>query len=190
MDLIGERWTADGAEIIFGSVPESGMDILRPYTTYGLELPMLLPENTHVPPSLIQEFTGGSLAPFDFAVALVSDIDNARLYEQDEAGVRACVDRFEEATGEVVGLDTAAGAGDNLDPTIFACQTVEIFTLIAEAVGVDLTTESFAAAAETLGPVEVTGLMAGSLGPGKFDVSDTPPAIATFDSTTQTFTVS
>jgi hypothetical protein len=190
MDLIGQRWIADGAEIILGSVPESGMDIVRPYTTAGLELLMLLPENTHVTPSLIQEFTGNDLSAFDFAVALIGDVDNAQLYERDEAGVRECVDRFETATGEVVSLDTAAGAGDNLDPTVMACQSVKIFTLVAAAAGVDLTTESFAAAAEAFGPIEVTGVLAGSLGPDKFDVSDTPAEIATFDAVTQTFVVS
>lgn len=187
LDLIGERWRADGVEVMLGSSPESAMDMAGPYNTYGFEYPMLLPEDTHVPPSLMQEFTGGDLTPLEYAVSLISGASDVELYEQGVAGVPECVDRFAAASGEEVAISAEVGAADNLPPTIMACQVVDIFAQVAEAAGVDLTTESFGAAAEALGPIDVTGVVEASLGPGKFDVTDTPPVIATYDTESQTF---
>ena len=45
----------------------------------------------------------------------------------------------------------------------------------------------FAWAAENLGPIELTGVVEGSLGPGKFDITDTPPLIGRFDPETLQF---
>lgn len=54
-----------------------------------------------------------------------------------------------------------------------ACQNLRLFQHVAEGADADLTNESFLAAAEALGEVELPGVPHGSLGPGKYDVSDT-----------------
>ena len=53
-----------------------------------------------------------------------------------------------------------------------ACAEVRLFEQIAIEAGVDLTNETFAAAAERLGDVEVPGTFAASLGIGKYDADD------------------
>ena len=188
VDIFAERWLASGAEAVLGSSPESGLDFVGVYERRGIDMPMLLPENTHVVPSLIRDSFGYSLAPLELAVVLVRDVDPASLYPDNIAGVADCLDRFESASGEVVNIDQADDGPDNLVPTLLACQVVDIFAAVARAAGPELTTESFAAAAESIGPIEVTGLVAGSLGAGKFDVSDAPAMVGFFDTEALVFT--
>ena len=188
VDIFAERWLASGAEAMLGSSPESGLDFVGVYERRGIDLPMLLPENTHVVPSLMRDSFGYSLAPLELAVVLVRDVDPASLYPGNIAGVADCLDRFESASGEVVNIDQADDGLDNLVPTLLACQVIDIFAAVARAAGPELTTESFAAAAENIGPIEVTGLVAGSLGAGKFDVSDAPAEIGFFDPGALVFT--
>ncbi len=53
-----------------------------------------------------------------------------------------------------------------------ACQALALFEMIAVAAGPDLTNESFTAAAESLGSIDLPGSAFASLGPGKFDARD------------------
>ena len=190
LQVLAERWAADEAELILGSAPESAQDIIGFYESAGLDIPILLPENTHVSLSLIQETLGYDLEVFHNAVALLRETDDATAYQENLAGVVDCVDRFQEATGEIVEVDPSTDGLDNLGPTIEACQAIEIFAAIAEAAGPELTTESFAAAAENYGPIQVTGVPQGSLGPGKFDISDAPAEIGHYDPDTLAFVAS
>ncbi len=185
-----QRWAADNAETILGSAPESAQDIIGFYDSAGLDIPILLPENTHVSLSLIEETLGYDLSVFHNAVALLRETDDATAYQENLAGVADCVDRFQEATGEVVDVDPSTDGMDNLGPTIEACQGIEIFAAIARAAGPELTTESFGAAAENYGPIQITGIPQGSLGPGKFDISDAPAQIGHYDPDTLAFVAS
>ncbi len=188
VEIFAERWLASGVEAVLGSAPESGLDFVGVYERRGIDLPMLLPENTHVVPSLIRDSFGYSLAPLELAAVVVRDVDPASQYAENTAGVADCLDRFESATGEEVNIDQTDEGLDNLVPTLLACQVIDIFSAVARAAGPELTTESFAAAAESFGPIEVTGLVAGSLGAGKFDVSDAPAKVGFFDPEALVFT--
>jgi len=115
------------------------------------------------------------------AVALLRSIDDATAYEQNFAGVADCADRFQQVSGEVVNVALDDAGLDNLGVTIEACQGIDVFAAIARAAGPELTTESFRAAAENYGPIQVTGVSKGSLGPGKFDISDAPAEIGHYD---------
>ena len=179
--ISAERWAADRAEVIIGSAPESVQDILGFYTSAGLDVPILLPENTHAPLSLVQGATGYDLSVLHNAVALLRSIDDATAYEQNFAGVADCADRFQQVSGEVVNVALDDAGLDNLGVTIEACQGIDVFAAIARAAGPELTTESFRAAAENYGPIQVTGVSKGSLGPGKFDISDAPAEIGHYD---------
>ncbi len=182
VDVLAEIWIAENADVVLGSAPESAIDLSGVYHRRGLELPMLLPENSSVTLDLIAETFGTDLSVFEFAVALLRGADDATLYATGQAGVAECVDRFQAATGEVVDVELSDDEGlDNLAPTVAACQAMDIFAAVAESAGPELTTESFAAAAQGLGSFEVTGLLAASLGPDKFDVSDDPAQIARYD---------
>ena len=53
-----------------------------------------------------------------------------------------------------------------------ACQSLNLFELVASAAGPHLTNESFAAAAASLGPIDLPGYAFASLGPDKHDARD------------------
>ena len=178
MITFSEVWKSSGAEVVIGSAGLVAQSLLIAYNNADIDLPMLLPQGTSVNPSLIRDNQGLSLEPFELATALIEGDDEATKYETGADGVRECVDAFQDATGEEVALDESR---NNLSPTIIACQVFDIFVPIAEAAGPELTTESFAAAAEAFGPIEITGVSEASVGPGKFDLSDVVGTVATFN---------
>jgi hypothetical protein len=178
MRTLTEVWVASGAEAVVASSALISQAILIGYNSGNIDLPMVLPEGTGVNPSLLQEQQGLDLAPFELATVLADGDDQATKYETGADGVRECVDAFEAASGEDVALDESR---NNLGPTVVACQVFDIFVAVATAAGVDLTTESFAAAAEAFGPIDVTDLASASLGPDKFDLNDAVGVIAEFN---------
>ncbi|MGI9604101.1 MAG: hypothetical protein ACR2QE_19625 [Acidimicrobiales bacterium] len=184
MQIFTEVWQSSGAEAVMASTALGSQAILIGYNNSGIDLPILLPEDTGVNPSLMQTELGLDLTPFELATALVGGADQATKYETGQDGVRECVDAFETASGEEVALDESR---NNLGPTVIACQAFDIFTQIAEAAGPELTTESYAAAAEAFGPIEVTDLAEASLAPGKFDLDDSVGVIAEFNPETVQF---
>jgi len=184
MQIFAEVWDSSGAEAVMASTALVSQAIVIAYNSSGIELPILLPEDTGVAPSLLQTELGLDLSPFELAIALVGGDDQATKYETDQDGVRECVDAFEAASGEEVALDESR---NNLGPTVVACQVFDIFTPIAEAAGPELTTESFTAAAEAFGPIDVTDLSEASLGPDKFDLDDSVGVIAEFNPETVQF---
>ncbi|GJM37064.1 MAG: hypothetical protein DHS20C19_04310 [Acidimicrobiales bacterium] len=184
LQTLTEVWQSSDAEAVLASTPLNSQALLIAYNNSAIDLPILLPEGPGVSPSLLQDQFGLDLTPFENATALVEGVDQATKYETGQDGVRECVDRFQTATGEDVALDESR---NNLAPTIMACQVFEIFAQIATAAGPELTTESFAEAAESFGPIEVTDLRAASTGPDKFDLSDTAGVIAVFNPETVQF---
>ena len=71
-----------------------------------------------------------------------------------------------------------------------SCLALELFKQIAETAGVDLTNDSFEAGIDGLGDVTITGVLAGSLGPGKRDLVDAGAGIYTYDPETRRFSLS
>jgi len=173
-----EVWNASGAEAVLASASLISQALLIGYNGGDIDLPMILPEGTGVSPSLLESQFGLDLAPFALAIALVEGDDQATKYETGADGVRECVDRFQDASGEEVALDESR---NNLGATVVACQVFDIFSQIATAAGVNLTTESFGAAAEAFGPITVTDLTSASLGPDKFDLNDSVGVIGEFN---------
>jgi hypothetical protein len=178
MQRFTEVWRSSGAEAVMASASLVSQALLIAYNNADIELPMILPEGTGVAPSLLRDNQGLDLAPFELAIALVEGNNQATKYENSEDGVRECVDRFQEATGEEVALDESR---NNLGPTIVACQVFDVFAQVATAAGVNLTTEAFRDAAENFGSIEVTDLAEASLGPDKFDLGDSAGVIAGFN---------
>ncbi|MEM7140764.1 MAG: ABC transporter substrate-binding protein [Actinomycetota bacterium] len=175
---LSEVWLSSGAEALFASSDLNAQSFVIAYNLTTIDLPMVLPDGVSVPPSLLADALGLDLAPFELATALVDGEDAVTKYEQGIHGVTACVDRFQQSSGEVVALD---GSRDNLEETIIACQLFDMFVPIAEAAGVDLTHESFVAAAEAFGPIEITDIAAASIGPGKLDLNDSVGVVGAFN---------
>ena len=184
MITLTEVWKSSGAEAVLASTGLSSQPILIAYNNADIDLPILLPQGTSVPPSLLRDSQGLSLDPFELATVIVGGESQATKYELGIDGVRECVDAFQDATGEEVALDESR---NNLSPTIVACQVFDIFVPIAEVAGPELTTESFAAAAAAFGPIEITDVSEASVGPGKFDLSDVVGTVAEFNPETAQF---
>jgi hypothetical protein len=178
MRTFTEVWASSGAEMVVASTALLSQALLIAYNGSAIDLPMVLPEGTGVAPSFLQDQQGLDLTPFDLATALVEGDDQATKYETGADGVRECVDAFEASSGEDVALDESR---NNLAPTVVACQVFDIFVTIATAAGAELTTEWFAAAAETFGPIDVTDLSSASLGPDKLDLNDSVGVVATYN---------
>jgi len=178
MIILTEVWKSSGAEVIVGSSDQAAQALLIGYNNADIDLPMLLPEGTGVDPSLMRDNQGLTLAPFELATALIDGDDQPTKYEAGAEGVRECVDAFQDASGEVIALDESR---NNIAPTVVACQVFDIFVPIAGAAGANLTTESFAAAAEAFGQISVTDIADASVGPDKFDLSDVVGTLAEFN---------
>jgi hypothetical protein len=184
MQTFTEVWQSSGAEVVLATWPLTAQAILIGYNNADIDLPFVLPEGPGVNPSLLQDVQGLDVSRFALATSLAEGDSQAQKYESGADGVRDCVDRFQDASGEEVALDESR---NNLGPTVVACQVFDIFAAVATAAGVDLTRETYTAAAEAFGPITVTDLSEASLGPDKFDVNDTVGVIAEFNPDTVQF---
>ena len=102
----------------------------------------------------------------------------------DLPATQECIRVFEEATDITVVPSTEVPDGDSdwFGGINIFCPVLQLFELVADAAGPDLTHESFLAAAESLGEIEIHGQVFASLGPGKYDAADAI-RLTVFDST-------
>ncbi|MGI9600420.1 MAG: hypothetical protein ACR2QE_00930 [Acidimicrobiales bacterium] len=184
MAVISQRWAADdvGVVVTVGDGGHLTAALAIGQNNVDATLAMTQPD---IDPALFTEF-GADIAALEGAVG-VQPPTFEELYEQDRAGVVECVTRFEEASGEVVNLTAEAGETANLVTTVWACQVVELFVLMAEAAGPALNYESLVAATNGLGQLSLTAIEEGSLSPEKPDVSDVPPAVVVYASSSNSF---
>ena len=89
----------------------------------------------------------------------------------DDPEVQRCVDEYNAADPDVP-VDLDAISGDALDAVANECAAFRLFVLAAEAAGPDLTSDSWGAAAESLGEVDLPGMPYASLGEGKHSAGD------------------
>jgi hypothetical protein len=86
-----------------------------------------------------------------------------------------CVRIFEDANPGITVVPTTevpVGESDWFGNINIFCPVLQLFELVANAAGPDLTHESFLAGAESLGDIEILGQVFASMGPGKLDASD------------------
>lgn len=86
-----------------------------------------------------------------------------------------CIRIFEEANPDIEVVPTTQvteGESDWFGNINIFCPVLQLFELAATAAGPDLTHESFLAAVESLGEIEIHGQVFASLGPDKYDASD------------------
>ncbi|MGI9603186.1 MAG: ABC transporter substrate-binding protein [Acidimicrobiales bacterium] len=90
----------------------------------------------------------------------------------DDPAIQECIELIEAATPGLEIFDPATrpeGEAENIVSIFTACHTVELFAQIATAAGVDLTNETFLAAGEALGTVDMPGIGEVRFGPDKYD---------------------
>ena len=180
MDINVEVWREAGADTII-PVPGVSVPVIGALGRTGWDGLLVITDSPGTDVGLLDGF-GYSPDPLVGSIAVITP-DEADLYDAGQAGVRECVDRFEDAFA-----DDAAVELRPEDPTtgvlglvVRSCQGLELFRAVAELAGADLTNESFDAAADEIGSFTVTGVLAGSLGPGKRDYVDAAGALYEFD---------
>ena len=148
---------------------------------------VVITDNPGTDVALLEGFGYGTSA-LENSVAIVP-ASEADLYEADQAGVKECVDTFDnafddDAPVEIRPVDPQTGV---VGAIVRSCQALELIKAIAELAGADLTNASFDAAADAIGEFTVTGVLGGSLGPGKRDYVDEGSARYEFDIDLQRF---
>jgi hypothetical protein len=100
-------------------------------------------------------------------------LDSAERLELEET--QACIDAFEAANPDIEVLPSSEvpeGEPDWMGGIVRVCVELRLFELIATAAGADLNPDTFLAAAEGLGPIELPGQAFSSLAPAKWDADD------------------
>jgi hypothetical protein len=86
-----------------------------------------------------------------------------------------CIEVFTAANPDVEVIspaDVVDGEEHWFNSVINYCYWLELFEIVATEAGADLTQDSFAAAIESVGEIELSGFPFASLGPDKFDADD------------------
>ena len=93
----------------------------------------------------------------------------------DSSTQSECAAPFEAANPDIVVVgpdDWAEGEEQWFRAIMSYCRWLKLFTMVAEGAGPDLTPDSFLAAAESMSEFTLPGQPYNSLGPGKYDASD------------------
>jgi len=93
----------------------------------------------------------------------------------DEVVQTECLAPFQEANPDIVVVgpdDIVEGEEKWFQSIISYCRYLQLFAMVAEAAGPDLTPDSFLAAAESMSDFTLPGQPYNSFGPGKYDGSD------------------
>lgn len=178
MSVFAQRWDADGATLVVSVGDGGNWEVATALGDAGLDMAMAATQPAAE--ASVYENYGADLAGLEGAVSTAT-LSYADMYDLDVLGVRECVARFEEASGEAVNLRPETGEVANLTTTVWACQLTELFVQIAEAAGSDLTNDSFLAAFQSATDLSATALEAGSGAPGKWHIDDSLPALAYWD---------
>ncbi|WP_420618739.1 hypothetical protein [Candidatus Poriferisocius sp.] len=185
MQAFAQRWQADGAEVVVSVGVGAGLSVVSGIFRSPYRPRLVVTNSSALDPELYRDL-GYTTDALEGAYALGS-IGFEDLARAGDPGVLSCIERFEEASGEVVNIDPEGDEPVNLNTTIWACQAVEIFTQIATAAGPDLTNDSFRAAAEAGLSLEVTANSSASIEAGKFDIGDSAPILLAYDAAADDF---
>jgi len=189
MDVNVEIWKSAGADVVI-PVPGQSVPTTGALSRNGWDGLYVVTDAPGTDVGLLDGF-GYTTDALVGAVAIVS-ADEADLYEADQAGVKECVDTFDNAFDDdaPVEIRPEDQTTDVVGLIVRSCQALELFKVIAEAAGADLNNETFAAATDAAGEFTVTGVLGGSLGPGKRDYIDTGAALFEFDEALGRFVLS
>ena len=180
-DVFIEAWDAAGVDTVI-AVGVAGVPTTGALSRTGFDVLYIVTNPSATDVSLLENlgYSADALVG-SYAVVPPSEGD---MYEGDLAHVKDCIDAFEAANPDSppVNIRPEGDEANSVNEVVRACQALQTFALVAELAGADLTQESFDAAADALGETtEVTGVILGSLGPGKRDFTDAGDALFRFD---------
>ena len=169
-DVIRQRMEADGIGLVvlaYGAIIRTPQDLLAA----GWDTPIVsLAPNEFM--ETIDVLAGAPPEASDGVIGLGGLTPDEKF---DLPSSQDCVATFEAANPDIEVrpvYQVPPGEPRWIVAVLSACAEVRLFEQIAIEAGVDLTNETFAAAAERLGDVEVPGTFAASLGIGKYDADD------------------
>ena len=187
LDVIVERWQADGVELVLNVT--TNISMLSAVNRAGYEV-AIATTGTDVALGPDAVFAQGATEAEVSRVTLVSQASGRVAYESGHQPTVECVDRWNEAHPEEPAVfDPGEGDLENIGQVLFACQNIELFALVAGAAGGDLTPVAMADALDDLGSVELAGISSGSLSADKWDVSDAM-GVSVWDTAEQDFAAS
>ena len=101
-------------------------------------------------------------------------ITNMDFSSRDDPTWGRCLQIADAVAGTAVRppTDLTDGETNHWAGMVNACQSLNLFEMVASAAGPHLTNESFAGAAASLGPIDLPGYAFASLGPDKHDARD------------------
>ncbi|MDG2025909.1 MAG: ABC transporter substrate-binding protein [Acidimicrobiales bacterium] len=185
MQAFAQVWESAGAEAVLAIGAGSGINVVSGIDRGSFRPRLLMTNPSDFDPNIYRDLGYSTDALVDSVAVGFRDFQD--LATTGDAGVGDCVSRFEAASGETVNIEPEGDEAVNLNTTIWSCQALDIFSQIARAAGADLTNGSFRSAAETLGPLSVTGAESASISVGKFDIGDGEPLLLTYDETADDF---
>jgi len=124
---------------------------------------------------IMQTLGNASVATLDQLEGIIGTGGLSAKERLELAETQACIAAFEAANPDievVVSDELPEGEPDWMSGIVRVCTELRLFELIATAAGADLNPDSFLAAAEGLGPIELPGQQFSSLEPGKWDADN------------------
>jgi len=189
MDVNVEIWRTAGADAVI-PVPGASVPTTGALSRNGWDGLYVVTDAPGTDVGLLDGF-GYTTDALIGSVAIVPPSE-ADLYEAGQAGVKECVDTFDDAFDDdaPVTLRPEDPTTDVVGLIVRSCQALELFKAVAESAGADLTNATFDSAADAMGEFTVTGVLAGSLGPGKRDYVDAGAALFEYDEALERFVLS
>lgn len=177
---IDERMRADGINSIVLVEQSAMVNGTNQLTALGYDGKILVASH-----GLLGRIGVTAQVPVEDLEGIGGTMGSTREESWDLPATRECIEILEAGDPEITVVpsdEVAEGEFDWAYSLIPNCQRLRFFEMIADAAGPDLTHETFLAAAEGLGEIELPYLPLGSLGPGKLDAAD-GIRLATFDPT-------
>jgi hypothetical protein len=164
--IIGNRFKDQGIDTVFVLVtvpPGTNFDAIDYHPDF------YSPQTSLVAP-------GAFTNPYDkfpFIGALAANANSDAAF--DTEAMRHCREVYKAATGKEIkppSVEQKEGKSSGWAATATTCAALQIFTTAAEAAGPNLTPETWKAALEAIGPIELATTHTASLAPGKPDAQD------------------
>jgi hypothetical protein len=164
--VIGNRFKDQGIDTVFVLVtvpPGTNFDAIDYYPDF------YSPQTSLVAP-------GAFTNPYDkfpFIGALAANSNSDAAF--DTESMRHCREVYKTATGKEIkppSVEMREGKSSGWAAMATTCAALQIFTTAAEAAGPNLTPETWKAALEAIGPIELSTTRTASFAPGKPDAQD------------------
>ena len=172
-DVVVQRIADESPDLVYSLEPSlMAAALIRA----GIDIPVMTSESDE------DIYLNLGVDPNDIQIHVFAPAQNQTIWDQgNDPLLIECVENYnnaqitdEDGNVEMVNVTEDPNQPANLDLVVRACQTVQLFAAIATAAGPNLTNETFLEAAANLGPIDLPGMSAASIGEGKIGADDSP----------------